>query len=250
MPGHDVLPLVRLAYRQARERIHAARERRAERRGDVLRDHDGRAIGRQAHEEFADGFGAAGGSAHGDDAIRGPEHAAHRRRGRGAGRRNDGVGGMFGNHVAHGTRPRDYPRARGRADLGQNLFAEIGQCAGHVHLGLGDKVDRTQLQRLQRGLGAALGQRGHHHHGHGPQPHEIREEGDAIHARHFHVEREHVRFQFLDALASHERVAGRAHDFDVVRGLQYLDQDLAHQRRIVDHEDFDFLAHGQSGKRR
>ena len=43
---------------------------------------------------------------------------------------------------------------------------------------------------------------------------------------------------------------GRAHHFHVGGGLQDLDQDLAHQCRVVDDQDFDFAFHGRLSPRR
>ena len=131
--------------------------------------------------------------------------------------RQDGVGRMFGRTA---RRPTGALRARTRAPAATRILARISslkslQRSGEVDLGLGDEIDRAQLQRLERGLGAAFGQRRHHDHRHGPQAHEIGEESQSVHARHLDVQREHVRIGLLDALARHERIRRRAHHFDV-----------------------------------
>ena len=72
--GKNVLAILRLAHRHRRAAIHALGKRLAESRGNVLRDHDRRRIRRQRREHFANGFGAAGRRADGDDAIGGAQH--------------------------------------------------------------------------------------------------------------------------------------------------------------------------------
>ena len=79
------------------------------------------------------------------------------------------------------------------------LVGVVRQAAGDVDPRLRDEIDRAELERAQRDVGALLRQRGHHHDRHRPQPHQVLEERDAVHARHFHVERDDVRIELLDA---------------------------------------------------
>ena len=65
-----------------------------------------------------------------------------------------------------------------------------------------DEVDRAELERLERCLGARLGQRGNHHHGLRPLHHDAREAGQAVHLRHVDVERDDVRVEFVQRLAT------------------------------------------------
>ena len=74
----NLLAVLRFAHGHRRAAIHALGERRAESRGNVLRDDDRRRIRRHLVEHFADGFGAAGGCADGDDAIGRAQHRAAR----------------------------------------------------------------------------------------------------------------------------------------------------------------------------
>ncbi len=52
-------------------------------------------------------------------------------------------------------------------------------------------------------------------------------------------ERNHVRFALDDEVARDERIGSRAHHLDLGIGRQRALQDLAHHRRVVDHEDLD-----------
>ena len=69
---------------------------------------------------------------------------------------------------------------------------------------------------------------------------------DAVHARHVDIERDHVRVQLVDFLQPDGAIHGGADDFDGRIALQHLRDQLAHQRRIVDHQHADFLAHAMA----
>ena len=66
---------------------------------------------------------------------------------------------------------------------------------------LGHEIDGADFQRLERHLGAALGQRRDHDHRHRPQRHDLAQERQAVHVRHLDVERDHVGIERLDPLA-------------------------------------------------
>jgi hypothetical protein len=151
-------------------------------------------------------------------------------------------------HVRGRDSARQDTRARGNLHLRDELGLIVGQRAGDIDPGLRDEIDRAELQRAQRDVSAALSQRRHHHDRHRPQPHQVLEERDAVHARHLDIERDHVRIELLDFLARRVRIAGRADHLDVGRAREHRGQKLAHQCGIVDHEDFDAhsLALGQN----
>ena len=145
-------------------------------------------VGRQADQHFLGRLGAAGGGADEDDLL--GRQAARARR------------------PAPAARPRARRRRPAAAAAGRRSCALAAmrilsvmssaswlQAVGHADLRLGDEVDRAELQRAQRHVGAALGQRGDHHDRHRPQPHQLAEEVDAVHARHLDVERDHVGVQ-------------------------------------------------------
>jgi hypothetical protein len=87
------------------------------------------------------------------------------------------------------------------------------------------------------GVGAALGQRGHHHHRQRVQAHQVFQEGQPVHARHFHVQGDHVRGQALDLLARQQRVGGGADHVDGRIAGQDLGEHLAHDGGVVDDQD-------------
>ena len=141
--------------------------------------------------------------------------------------------------VAGGAR-RTWARAAMRILLPMSS-ASGADAVGDAELRLGDEVDRAELERAQRDLGAALGQRRDHHHRHRPQPHQPGQEIEAVHARHLDVERDHVGREFADHLARDQRVAGRADAFHVALAVDDFGEQAAHQRRIVDHHHADLF---------
>jgi hypothetical protein len=68
----------------------------------------------------------------------------------------------------------------------------------------------------------------------GPVFHDNFEKGDAVHARHFNVERDDIGMQFQDLVPRHVRVRGRADNFDVGKGSHAAGDDLARQGGVID----------------
>ena len=66
------------------------------------------------------------------------------------------------------------------------------------------------------------------------------QEGEPVHARHFDVERDHVRHLLGDALGGDKRIAGRGDHFDLRIGGEHLAQRLAHHGRVVDDQYANF----------
>src|SRR5580704_13063755 len=66
---------------------------------------------------------------------------------------------------------------------------------------------------------------------------------DAVHARHFEVESDHMRMQLSDFFQSECAVHCSAHYFNLRIASEDLRNHLAHQRRIIDDENSDALAH-------
>src|ERR1700722_1155380 len=112
---------------------------------------------------------------------------------------------------------------------------------GDVDLWLGDEVDRAELQRGEGDVGASLGERRAHDHRHWPQPHQVAQELQAVHARHFHIERQYVRIEYLDLFARYEGIRRRTDDLQRRVGPENLRQQRAHQCRIVDDQHLDAL---------
>src|SRR5580700_6267527 len=63
---------------------------------------------------------------------------------------------------------------------------------------------------------------------------------DAVHARHFQIERDHVGFEFFDLLQAEGSVHRRAHDFNRRIGFEDLRDELAHERGII-HDEHAYL---------
>jgi hypothetical protein len=123
--------------------------------------------------------------------------------------------------------------ARGDADFFGDQLAVFHQPFAYAQLGLGDEIDGAQFKRPHGDFAAAIGQRRHHHHRHGPQAHQPFEKIQAVHARHFHVQRQHVGVVLLDQLARHQRVGRGGHDFHVGVGVDDLGHQAPHQGGIV-----------------
>ena len=130
---------------------------------------------------------------------------------------------------------------RGSLHLGDN-FGLLGKQAGlQVNRRLGDEIHRADFERPQRGVGAFLGQRGNHDHRHRAQRHELLKEGDAVHARHLDVERQHVGIKLLDLLARDDRIGNGAYNLDIGIGGQHAANQLPHQCGIVGDKYADWL---------
>ena len=112
----------------------------------------------------------------------------------------------------HGARR---PRVRAAALTLACSCRPIRHGVGDVVRRLGDEVDGADFERLERDLGARLGQRGEHHHRHRPQRHDLAQERHAVHVRHLDVERDDIGIERLDALARFKRIGGGADDLDL-----------------------------------
>ncbi len=220
-----------LAHREGADTVEPVGVGLGEAGRDVLDDGDAGQAGGQGSEHLAQGFGAAGGGAEEDERAR-----VGAQRGRqGA---LDGGGAHRGEAHAGGGRGldhRDEARAEGAEGARTVGFAE------HVH--------RAELEGLERVIGPALRQGAEHDDRHRPMLHEQAQEGEAVHARHFQVEREHVGLQLADAVARLVGIAGGADNLDGRVGAEGVGGDLPHEGGIIDDEDTDFAhdGHGFSG---
>ena len=125
------------------------------------------------------------------------------------------------------------------ADAGRRILEEFGD----IHPWLEDDVDGARLQRLHQGFGAFLRERRAHDNRDRALRHNLPQEGDAVHARHFDIERDDVGQVVLNTLRRDEGVGRRAHDADVRIALEYADQGLAHRGRVIDDQNLDLTAH-------
>ena len=111
----------------------------------------------------------------------------------------------------------------------------------HADARLGQDVDRAQFQRAQGHVAAVLGVAGADHHGQRSLAHQLAQEGQPIHARHFDVEHDHVGGKARHLLLGDQWVRG---DLDVDVGLagENGEDGLANYGRIVHHEHVQALA--------
>ncbi len=224
--GQHALAMHGLAHGHGAQRVQALRERPREAGRHVLRDQDRRAVRRQRLQDFADGLGAAGGSADDHELFRAGQRTAQHGRRRGL-RRMRRRGAQLG--------------ARRGADLVGDEFRVFKQPVADAQLGFGHEVDRAQFQRAQRDFAATFGQRRHHHHRHGAKAHQLFQEIQPVHAGHFHVQRQHVRVVALDELAGDQRIGrGRDH-FHIRLAVDDLGHQAAHQRGVIHTQNANFL---------
>ena len=231
MAGQHALAVDGLGHADAAQAVQALGVAGGEARRHVLGDHDRGEVGRQAGQHLAGGLGAAGGGAEEDDLL--GRQPAHRPRGGGLGR-----GGRRG-RGGQGQRGLADLGAGGGADLLGDVGAQLAQAVGHADLGLGDKVDRAQLQGAQGGLGPALGEGGDHDDGHGPQPHQAGQEVQAVHLGHLDIEGDDVGGEAADHLARGQRVGGGADAAHVGLAVDDLGEQAADQGGVVDDDDAD-----------
>ncbi len=113
---------------------------------------------------------------------------------------------------------------RGTQHLGDQQVAAGAHLRELVPLGLGQEVDRAQLQGLQCHLGPFLRQGTDHHHRYLVDGQDRRQRIQTRDLRHLHVERDHVRLEpqrLDDRLAAVAREAG---DLDLRRRAQQIRQ--------------------------
>src|ERR1035441_4270026 len=132
-------------------------------------------------------------------------------------------------------------QARLQFALGRSLHLGNQFPGGFRHVGggvfgLGYEVECTQPQRLHgdRGAFGAVGTE--HDYRQRLPPHDFLQRFDSVHARHFQIQRDHAGLQLFDLFQAEGAIHRRSDDFDGFVGGQHLRNQLAHQRRIVDHE--------------
>ena len=130
-------------------------------------------------------------------------------------------------------------RARGHLHFRNQFIGVFRQSARDVDLRLRHEIDRAEFESAQGHLCALLRQGGNHHDRHRPEAHQVFEEREAVHPRHLDIERDDVRFELLDTLARGVGISRGADHFNVPIPAQHFAQELSHQRRVVNDENFD-----------
>ncbi len=200
--------------------VEAIGEGGGEARRHVLGDEDGRAVGGQPHQHVLERLDSAGGGADQHDLAGGASELRTLR---------------------HGCRRDTLVAPDAGSGRGLHLVLQLAGQGRHlvddVVRRLGDEIDRADLKRLERHLGADLGERGDHHDRHRAQRHDLAQEGHAVHERHLDVEGDDIGMKRLDALARDVRIGRGADHLDLRIGRQQRRQQLPHQRGIVDDEN-------------
>src|SRR4029077_12158089 len=76
-----------------------------------------------------------------------------------------------------------------------------------------------------------------------PAPHDFFQGVDSVQSGHFQIERHHLRRQVVDFLQRKIAVHRRAHNLDRVIPFENVGNQLAHQSRIIHHQDSHWLSH-------
>ena len=219
--------------------VEACGKRGGELLRHVLHDHDARAHARQGGEHFFQRLGAAGGGADGHDPLGGLRQ-------RTAGlRRQDHIGSVldlgFQRRGSDACGQAFDVGTRGAAHGGHQLVGRVGEELLESQPRFGDHGHCAGGQRIHRHARAFFGERGADHHRGGALAHDLAQEGDAIHARHFHIQHDHVRPLLAHFFDGQQRVGGGGDDLDAGRFVEHAHQHLAYHRRIIDHHRLDGL---------
>ena len=218
--GAHHLVVLRLLHVDAAQRVEPARERLREAGRHVLCDEDRRHVLRQRREHLAQSLHATGGRADADHALPcGGCRGLRQRRPCGFVRCRRAGGEVA---AAHDARP------GGRADLLRDLVRD-GVEPVEVR-GLRKEVHRAEFQRAHRRLRAFARERGDHDHRQRAHRHQVAQEVEAVHARHLHVQRDHVGRVLADALDGQQRVGRGAEQHHVGLRPDHARQEGAHDR--------------------
>src|SRR5471032_851808 len=129
--------------------------------------------------------------------------------------------------------------AGGRAHRRHQFVGAVVQELLQVQPRLGDDGDGAGGQRFHRGLRALLGQRRTDHHRRRMLGHDLFQKRDAVHARHFHIEHDHVRPLGFHAFHRQQRIGHGVADADAGGRVEQGAEHLPHHGRIVDDHDLD-----------
>ena len=194
-------------------------------RRHMLDNHDSRHIGGKCADHPADRLGPACRRADGDYFVRG---FAECRADHDRSRLFAADGAVFPGRKVHFCSHLDL-----LAQIGQHLV----EATGDIGAGFGDKIDCAGFQRLQCNLRPFLRQCADHDHRNRILRHQTPQKIHPVHARHFHVQRHHIRAKFHNFVAGDIWVGSRADHFQLRIFGQTGGQQLTHQCRIVDYKN-------------
>ena len=235
MAAHHRITMFGLLNAHRAQAVEAAGEGTCKAFGHMLHHHDARGIGGQRLQHLAQRLGAAGGGADHHHHFGCPRHRAARRR------RQNRIGGEFGRDLDIGRRtPRRKPGAGRRLYGIANMFVLIDDVLGNAHTRFADHINRAGLQRLKQRVGTIFHQRGTHHHGNGVLAHQLAKKCDAIHPRHFDVQRDDVGYLFGDVTRGGKGVCRCGDHLDLWIGREDLLQRLAHAGAVINDQHANF----------
>ena len=105
---------------------------------------------------------------------------------------------------------------------------------GNVFKFLGQKVEGTGIQRIERGLGPFMGQRGEHQDRSGTLGHDLAYGADAIHHGHLYVHGDHIRPQSQRFVYCLPSILGRVYHRQHGILIDDFTDPAAEEARIVD----------------
>lgn len=208
----------RFPHGHRRQAVEPLREACRDQRWHVLGQGDRRTVRRQGGYHMGQGFDAAGGRSKRDQ----PHRACTSTKLRWNDRHRRGTGPEL---LAS-------PRGGGTDDPGQGV-----ECSRTVGRRLGHAIDRARFQSLHGGYSTACRHGENHHHRHRAQAHDAFQKVQAIHARHFDVQRHRIGVERLHSSPGRPGIACLADDDKTGIARQGTADQCAHRRRVVHHQD-------------
>ncbi len=129
----------------------------------------------------------------------------------------------------------------GSLELGYQLRCDLVHSFAQNVLRLGNEVESSHVQCLERSAGALVRMSAHHYDRDLLLAHDLPQSLNAIHPRHFKIQRDRVRFQLFNLLQGESAIHGSADNVNGIVTLQQLRNQLAHQGGVVHHEHANHL---------
>ena len=134
----------------------------------------------------------------------------------------------------------------GAAHSLHDVTGGVFEKAFQTESGLGDDRYGASRKGLESGSCALFGERGADDHRRRAFGHDFPEEADAVHARHFDIDDEHVRPACLHFFKGEQRVGGGGDNLDAGVAGQGLCDHLTDHRRVIDDHDLYLVSHACS----
>jgi len=217
-----------LAHADGAHGVQPLGEGRGEARGHMLHDQNGDGkFARKKRKNFLQGFGTAGGSSQGDDrrGSMGGCVAGLARRG-------------LGRFSRHSFRT-GLPQLCGGTNLGNEILPNVTNVErGGRHV-LGDVVESSGGQRVERIVRVFRGYRADHDDGPGELAHDATQGLQSIESRHFDVERDHVGIESGNFGERFRSAAGGGGNLKSGLGSDHVRQGGAHESAVVNYQHAD-----------